>query len=215
MKETLTARLIDRPIRPMFPKWFRDEVQIQNFVLSSDRQTDGDVLAMNGASAALAVSELPFEGPVGSVRLGCVRGEWVPFPTFDELEESDLDLIVSGTQEAVMMIEGFAREMPEDQMVEAVMECHKYIQQICELQVELATKVGVQKKEYEIPPSDGIYDTLRERYYEEFKSTQQTEGKQARADACDALKNSRCPRTYSGPQCRRRNGPRSVQRSLA
>ena len=188
MKETLTARLIDRPIRPMFPKWFRDEVQIQNFVLSSDRQTDGDILAMNGASAALAVSELPFEGPVGSVRLGCVQGEWVPFPTFDELEESDLDLIVSGTQEAVMMIEGFAREMPEDQMVEAVMECHKYIQQICELQVELATKVGVQKKEYEIPPSDGIYDTLRERYYEEFKSTQQTEGKQARADACDALK---------------------------
>ena len=75
MKETLSARLIDRPIRPMFPKWFRNEVQVQNFVLSSDRQTDGDVLAMNGSSAALCISEMPFEGPVGSVRLGYVRGE--------------------------------------------------------------------------------------------------------------------------------------------
>jgi len=187
-KETLSARLIDRPIRPMFPKWFRDEVQVQNFVLSSDRQNDGDVLAMNGASAALSISEMPFEGPVGSVRMGYVGGQWVPFPTFEELEESDLDLIISGTQEAVMMIEGFAREMPEDLMVEAIMEGHKHIQQICEMQCELAEKVGVQKKEYEIPPSDGIYDMLRERFYEELKATQQTEGKQARADACGALK---------------------------
>ena len=90
-KETLSARLIDRPIRPMFPDWFRDEVQVQNFVLSSDRQNDGDVLAMNGASAALSISEMPFEGPVGSVRMGYVAGQWVPFPTFDDLEESDLE----------------------------------------------------------------------------------------------------------------------------
>lgn len=188
MKETLSARLIDRPIRPMFPNWFRNEVQVQNFVMSSDRQTDGDVLAMNGSSAALSVSELPFDGPVGSVRMGYVQGEWVVFPTSDDLEESELDLIVSGTQEAVMMIEGFAREMSEDQMVEAIMESHKYIQQICELQCELVEKVGVQKKEYEIPEPDGILETVRERFYGELKEAQQTEGKQARADACDALK---------------------------
>ena len=188
MKETLSARLVDRPIRPMFPAWFRDEVQVQNFVLSSDRQVDGDVLAMNGSSASLCISELPFEGPVGSVRIGYIGGEWIPFPTFDDLEESDLDLIVSGTQESVMMIEGFAREMPEDRMAEAIMECHRYIQQICELQLELVEKTGVQKKEYEIPQPDGIYDTLRERFYDDFRGAQQTEGKQARSDACGALK---------------------------
>jgi len=188
MKETLTARLVDRPIRPMFPKWFRDEVQVQNFVMSSDRQTDGDVLAMNGSSAALCISEMPFEGPVGSVRLGYVRGEWIPFPTFDQLEESDLDLIVSGTQESVMMIEGFAREMSEEQMAEAIMECHKYIKEICALQLELVEKADVQKKEYTVPEPDGIYENLKDRFYEDLKSAQQTEGKQARQDACADLK---------------------------
>ena len=86
-KETLTARLIDRPIRPMFAEGFNDEVQIQNFVMSSDRQTDGDVLAMIGASAALCLSPLPFQGPLGAVRLGLVDGQFVPFPTHDELED--------------------------------------------------------------------------------------------------------------------------------
>ena len=188
MKETLTARLIDRPIRPMFPKWFQDEVQIQNFVLSSDRQVDGDVLAMNGSSAALGISSMPFEGPIGSVRLGRVDGAWVPFPTADELEESDLDLIVSGTSESVLMIEGFSREMPEDQMLEAVRECHGYIRQLCELQGELIEKAGVAKKEYEIPESDGLYDMLREKFYRPLKSVQQTQGKQERSDATSALK---------------------------
>ena len=118
-KETLTSRLIDRPIRPLWPKGYNDEVQIQNFVLSSDRQTDGDVLAMNGAAAALGISPLPFQGPLASVRLGMVDGEFVPFPTHDELEVSELDLIISGTRDAVLMIEGFARELPEDRMAEA------------------------------------------------------------------------------------------------
>ena len=90
---------MDRPIRPLFPEGFRDEVQVQAFVLASDRQNDGDVLAMNGASAALCVSPLPFQGPIGSVRLGYIDGQFVPFPTHDELEESDLDLIVSGSKD--------------------------------------------------------------------------------------------------------------------
>lgn len=187
MKETLTARLVDRPLRPMFPKWFKDDVQVQNFVMASDRQNDGDVLAMNGAAAALGISALPFEGPVGSIRLGRIDGQWVPFPTADDLEESDLDLIVSGTQEAVMMIEGFAREMPEDEMLEAIRESHKYIKEVCSLQNELFEKVQVEKKEYEIPEPDGIYETLRERYYDALKNAQQTEGKQARADACSEV----------------------------
>src|SRR5690606_21409558 len=105
--------LMDRPIRPLFPKGFNDEVQIQAIVLSSDKQTDPDVLAMNGASAALHISPLPFHGPIASVRVGRVQGQFIVFPSNDELEESDIDLIVSGGDDKVAMIEGFAREVPE------------------------------------------------------------------------------------------------------
>jgi polyribonucleotide nucleotidyltransferase len=187
-KETLTARLIDRPIRPMFPKWFRDEVQIQNFVMASDRQNDGDVLAMNGASAALLISPLPFEGPLAAVRLAQVNGEFVVFPTQDQLEESDLDLIVSGSKDAVAMIEGFAREMPEARMIEAILECHKIIREICDLQLELARKVSVEKIKFEIPPDDGLYEKLKGKYYNDFRAAKQTSGKQTRAEAVSALK---------------------------
>ncbi|MBI2826117.1 MAG: polyribonucleotide nucleotidyltransferase [Planctomycetia bacterium] len=188
MKETLTSRLVDRPIRPLFPEWFHDEVQIQSFVLASDRQNDADVLAMNGASACLGLSPLPFEGPVAAVRLGRIDGGWVPFPTQDQLEESDLDLIVSGSKDAVLMIEGFARELPEDVMAEAIAEAHRLIKDLCALQNELFAKANVEKKQYEIPPSDGLLDRLRETYYAAFKTAKQTVGKHARADAVAALK---------------------------
>ena len=115
-KETLTSRLIDRPIRPMFAEGFKDEVQCQNFVLSSDKQTDGDVLAMNGAATACFISALPFHDPVASTRVGRVDGQFVGFPTHEQLEESDMDIIISGTEGAVTMIEGFAREVPEDEL---------------------------------------------------------------------------------------------------
>ncbi len=161
---------MDRPIRPLFPEWFRDEVQIQAFVVASDRQNDADVLAMNGASAALGLSQLPFQGPIGSVRLGRIDGKFVPFPTQDELEESDLDLIVSGSQEAVLMIEGFAREMPEDVMVEAIRVSHDYIKQICDLQLELFAKAQVVKKHVRSRrrPTD-CTSSLRPRHYADFK----------------------------------------------
>lgn len=188
MKETLTARLIDRPIRPLFPEWFHDEVQIHSFVMASDRQGDGDVLAMNGASAALHVSALPFQGPIASVRMGCVDGELIPFPTQDDLERSDLDLIVSGSKDAILMIEGFAREMAEDRMAEAIMTAHHYIGEICRLQDELAEKAGTQKAEYEVPEPDHLLDTLKEKYYDAFTDAKRTEGKLAREEACSALK---------------------------
>lgn len=188
IKETLTSRLIDRPIRPLFPEWFHDEVQVQSFVVASDRQNDADVLAMNGASMALGLSPLPFEGPIASVRLGQINGEFLAFPTHDELEESDLDLIVSGSRTAVLMIEGFARELPEDRMLEAIAECHRYIIELCDLQQELIDKVGVQKTQYEVPEPDGVYERLRSAYYEDFKTAKRTEGKQARAEAVSALK---------------------------
>lgn len=187
-KETLTARLVDRPIRPMFPEWYRDEVQVQTFVLASDRQNDGDVLAMNAASAALGLSPLPFEGPLGSVRLGRIDGQFVPFPTVDQLEESDLDVIVSGNREAILMIEGFAREMPEDEMLDALREAHNYIKQICELQLELFAKLNVEKRQYDVPADDGLLAQLNSRYYDDLRSAKQTPGKQDRADAVAELK---------------------------
>ena len=179
-KETLTARLMDRPIRPLWPEGFRDEVQIQSFVLASDRQNDGDVLAMNGASASLRISPLPFQGPIG--------GEIVPFPTHDQLEESELDLIVSGSKKSILMIEGFAREIPEDQMADAIAKAHEYIREICEMQEELAQKAGTVKKQYEVPPPDGLFDALKAKYYDAFRAAKQTEGKLARAEACSDLK---------------------------
>ncbi len=188
VKETLTARLIDRPIRPLFPDGFIDEVQILAFVLASDRQSDGDVLAMNGASAALSVSPVPFQGPISSVRLGYIDGEFIPFPTHSQLEESDLDLIVSGSKEAILMIEGFARELPEDVMARAIAEAHRCIQEICDLQLELVEKAGVEKPAFQPPESDGLYDRLKEQHYEPFRQAKQTEGKLARAEACSALK---------------------------
>jgi len=188
LKETLTSRLIDRPIRPLFAEGFNCEVQCQSIVFSSDRQNDGDTLAMNGIAAALLISPLPFNGPIASARVGRIDGQLVAFPTHDQLEESDLDLIVSGTEDSVAMIEGFAREMPEDEMADAIVFAHQVIREVCALQRELAEKVGVQKIAFEAPPSDGLFDRLKEKYYDEFRAAKQTEGKQARAEAVDTLK---------------------------
>jgi polyribonucleotide nucleotidyltransferase len=187
-KETLTARLIDRPIRPMFADGYNDEVQVLNFVLASDRQTDGDVLAMNGACAALGLSPLPFKGPLAAIRLGLVDGQFVPFPTHDELEVSELDLIISGTRDAVLMIEGFSRELREDRMLEAINEAHRYVRELCDLQQELIDKVGVKKTDFTPPPNDGLYDRLRNAFYDRLKEAKRTEGKQARADAVAEVK---------------------------
>jgi polyribonucleotide nucleotidyltransferase len=187
-KETLTARLIDRPIRPLFPAGFVDEVQCQSIVLSSDRQTDADVLAMNGVSAALMLAPIPFRGPVSSVRLGRIGGQWIVFPTHDQLEESDLDLVVSGNEQSVLMIEGFAREMPEAEMYDAIQECHKYVRQLCELQVELARKAGVTAVEFQQPDDGGLRQRLRQTYFEDLRRAKQTEGKQARAEAVSQIK---------------------------
>jgi polyribonucleotide nucleotidyltransferase len=188
MKETLTARLMDRPIRPLFPEWFQDEVQCQAFVLASDRQNDADVLAMIGAATALTLSPLPFLGPLASVRLGYIDGQFVPFPTQDELETSDLDLIVSGSREAVLMIEGFARELSEAVMADAVMKAHEYVRQICDMQTELAERAAVEKKQYEDPGPNELLQTLRRRYYDALAAAKRTEGKLARNEACNAVR---------------------------
>jgi polyribonucleotide nucleotidyltransferase len=187
-KEILAARLMDRPVRPLFPKGFNDEVQIQATVFSSDKQNDADLLAMNGSSMALCLSQLPFEGPIGSVRLGRIDNEWIVFPTNDQLEESELDLIVSGSRDSVLMIEGFSREMPEALMAEAILKCHEVIREIIDLQEELVAKVQPQKMNFVPPEDDGLYARLHSAYYGELKTAVRIIGKQARADAVSAIK---------------------------
>ncbi|TWT48307.1 polyribonucleotide nucleotidyltransferase [Botrimarina hoheduenensis] len=187
-KETLTSRLMDRPIRPMFAAGFIDEVQVQAMVVASDRQNDGDVLAMIGASAALTISSMPFQGPLGSVRIGKIDGKLVAFPTADELEFSELDLIVSGTKDAILMIEGFAREMPEDEMTEALLEAHRLVGELCDMQLELRQKLGVAPSTYVSPEPNGLLEKLDAAYGAKLKAAKLIAGKQDRSEACSALK---------------------------
>ncbi|QDV23133.1 Polyribonucleotide nucleotidyltransferase [Aureliella helgolandensis] len=187
-KETLTSRLMDRPIRPLFPKAFNDEVQVQSMVVSSDLQNDGDILAMNGASAALTISSLPFQGPLASVRVAKIDGELVAFPTNEELEESELDLIVSGSDKSILMIEGFAQEMPENEMADAVLFGFGVVKEIIGLIDELAAKAQTKQVDFEAPADNGILSRLQADYYDRYRQAKQTEGKQARGEAVKALK---------------------------
>ena len=187
-KETLTSRLMDRPIRPLFPDGFIDEVQCQSVVLSSDMQNDGDVLAMNGAACALLVSNLPFRGPIASTRIGRIDGQLIAFPTQTQLEESDLDMIVSGNLKEVVMIEGFCQEMPEAEMIEAIQFAQGIIRDVIALQLELHAKINPKKIEFAVRDDSALLGQLNDRYYERFKSAKQTEGKAARNDACNELR---------------------------
>jgi polyribonucleotide nucleotidyltransferase len=188
-KEILTSRLIDRPIRPLFPADFFNEVQVMTSALSADRENDPDVLCMIGASAALHLSPIPFLQPTGSVRVGRVGGELVLMPTHTQLEESDLDLVVSGTRKAITMIEGFAREMAEDQMLAAILFAHQHITEVVDLIEELREKAGLGKKE---PPPPATPNPLIAEFYKkygaEFRERKQTKGKADRAAAIAELK---------------------------
>ncbi|MDR3232197.1 MAG: polyribonucleotide nucleotidyltransferase [Planctomycetaceae bacterium] len=188
LKETLTSRLIDRPLRPLFPKGFFNEVQVQAIVLAVDKTIDPDVLAMNGSAAAVSISPLPFNGPLASVRIGYVNDQFIPFPTAEQLEESELDLMISGNRDNVLMIEGFARELPEDLMFEALETAHKYIKDIVDLQLELIAKVKPQRISYDEPAIEKLYEALKEKYYDSFWAAKRTAGKLERADVCSALK---------------------------
>src|SRR3712207_3257890 len=137
-KETLVSRLIDRPIRPLFVKGFKNEVQVVCNVLSHDLENDPDVVAMVAASAALTVSGVPFMGPIASARVGVVDGEFVLNPTLMQMDESRLDLSVAGTEDALMMVESEAKELPEDQMLGALMFAHRGMQPVIQAIIELA-----------------------------------------------------------------------------
>lgn len=188
LKEILTSRLIDRPMRPLFPKGFFNEVQVQSFVLATDRTVDPDVLAMTGSATAVGLSSLPFQGPLASVRLAMIEDKFVVFPTVDQMDSSDLDLIVSGNMDSVLMIEGFSRELPEELMMNAIETAHGYIREICELQMELIGKAGAEKVAFTPPAYEDFYNELKEKYYDEFWSAKRTVGKATRYEACSEVK---------------------------
>src|SRR5207302_6845451 len=148
-KATLTARLIDRPIRPLFPKGWRYETQLVALPISVDHVNPYDILAMNGASAALMISNIPLPTPVGAVRIGKIDGNFVVNPSEEDLvDNTDLDLIVAGTDEAILMVEAGANEIPEAEILDALDIAHTEIKKLCAIQRELAQKVGKEKKEF-------------------------------------------------------------------
>ncbi len=147
-KETLTSRLIDRPIRPLFPEGYYYDTNVTVNVISSDQENSADVLGGIAASAALAVSNIPFEYPIASVRIGRVDGQFIINPTFKQLDHSDMDIVVSGTKDSIAMVEGEAKEISEEDMLKAILHAHNSIKAIVAIQDELAKAVGVKKREF-------------------------------------------------------------------
>ncbi len=188
-KSTLSARLIDRPIRPLFPKGWRYETQLVAIPMSVDHVHPYDMLAMNGASAALMISEIPFPAPVGAVRIGKIDGNFVVNPNEESLlQATDLDLIVAGTEEAILMVEAGAREIPEAEILDALDIAHDAIKKLCGLQRELAQKVGKEKLQIELPELDpGLYEQIKESHGEALDAATQVQDKLDRQDACKAV----------------------------
>ncbi|MBW3540870.1 MAG: polyribonucleotide nucleotidyltransferase [Planctomycetes bacterium] len=187
-REILVCRLTDRPLRPLFPKGYFDEVQIQANALAVDDENDPDALTITAASASLMLAPVPFRGPVAGVRVGRVDGKFVVLPTVPQMADSDLDLIVAGSKRAVLMIEGFARQLPEDEMVEAIMLGHREIIKLCELQEELAQKAGVTPVEFQEPPPNPFSGMLRERAYQRIREAKVDAKKQDRRSGVSEIK---------------------------
>ena len=146
---TLAARMIDRPMRPMFPEEFRNEVQVVNTVLSVDNDYSPELTAMFGSSLSTSISKIPFDGPIAGVKVGRVNGEFIINPTPSQLEESDIDLIVAGTKNAINMVEAGSKEVTEEDMLEALMFGHEAVKELCIFQEQIIKEVGQEKMEYE------------------------------------------------------------------
>ena len=188
-KEILTSRLCDRPLRPLFPKGFLNEVQVIGYLLSTDQVNEADVLMVNGASAAIMISDIPWNGPIGCVRLGQIDGEFVVNPTNEQMYDSTLDLIYVGSEKEMMMIEGSADQIPEDRFVEALEFAHEAIQDIIEAQKKLAELCGKAKKEFDLVKApDDVLALCREITGNRMEEAIFAASKQERQVAVDAVK---------------------------
>jgi len=187
-KEILACRLIDRPIRPLFPDGFYNEVQIVATVVSSNNEVDSDIPAMVGASAALALSGIPFSGPIGAARVGYLNGQYVLNPTATELKTSQLDLVVAGTEQAVLMVESEAKELPEDVMLGAVVFGHQQMQQVIQLINEMVDEAGEEPWDWKEPVKDeSLIARITELAEKDLRAAFQMKQKGARSEAIDGI----------------------------
>ena len=190
-KEVITCRLIDRPCRPLFTEGYRNETQVVASVISADPENNPDVLAITGASCALYLSDIPFPNPIAGVRVGLIDGRYVVNPTYAEIRESKLNLIVAGTEEAIVMVEAGAEEVSEAIMVEALMLAHKEINRLCRWQKELYKALGIEKRAVEPPVlNEEMVGEIERNYSDRLRAALDTTGQEKRTSyaAVDALK---------------------------
>ena len=190
-KEVLTSRMIDRPCRPLFAEGFRNETQVIASVISADPDNNPDVIAITGASCALYLSDIPFLNPIAGVRIGLIDGRYIVNPTYDEVRESRLNLIVAGTEEAIVMVEAGATEVSEEIMVEALMLAHKEINRLCRWQKELYKALDIQKREVpSIPLNQEMLEEVQAKYSDRLRAALDTTNQEKRDSyaAVEALK---------------------------
>jgi len=190
-KETLTSRLIDRPIRPLFPNGYMNEVQVMIQVISANKNVDPDMLAMIATSAALAISGVPFKGPIGAARVGYQDGNYIINPTYSDLKTSDLDMVVAGTKDAVLMVESQANELSEDIMLGAVMYAHQQFQVVIDSVAEFAKEVGVSPREWEAPvENESLFSDIQSKFGDQISEAYQTVDKMERYEKMGQIKDT-------------------------
>ncbi len=190
-KETLTSRLIDRPIRPLFPNGYMNEVQIMIQVISANKNVDPDMLAMIATSAALAISGAPFKGPIGAARVGYQDDNYIINPTYSDLKTSDLDMVVAGTKDAVLMVESQANELSEDIMLGAVMYAHQQFQVVIDSVAEFAKEVGVSPREWEAPAeNESLFSDIQSKFGDQISEAYQTIDKMERYEKMGQIKDT-------------------------
>ncbi len=190
-KETLTSRLIDRPIRPLFPNGYMNEVQVMIQVISSNKNVDPDVLAMIATSAALAISGVPFKGPIGAARVGYQNGNYTINPTYSDLESSELDMVVAGTKDAVLMVESEASELSEEVMLGAVMYAHEQFQVVIDSVAEFAKEVGVSPREWVAPEeNESLLTSIKSKFESQISEAYQTVDKMDRYEKMGEIKDA-------------------------
>ncbi len=199
-KETLVSRLIDRPIRPLFAEGWRNETQVIVTTLSHDLENDPDVLAMVAASAALTLSGAPFMGPIGGARVGFTDNEYVLNPTIDEMKESKLDLVVAGTQDAVLMVESEAHELTEEVMLGAVMFGHRHFQPVIDAIIKLAEKAAKEPRDFATPDTSAIEKEMLGLVEKDLRAAYAIPRKAERHNAVDAAKKKVMEHFFPGGQ---------------
>src|SRR6185437_8996818 len=187
-KDTLTSRLIDRPIRPLFADGWRCDTQVTVTVLSHDQENDPDIVAMIASSAALTLSGAPFMGPIGGARVGFSNGEYVLNPTIDEMKESNLDLVIAGTQDAVMMVESEAKELSEEIMLGAVMFGHRHFQPVIQAIIQLAEKAAKEPRDFAQPDTKAVEKEMLGIVEKDLRNAYAIPAKHERQDAVAAVK---------------------------